>query len=81
MTALLWMGVDMRRFWVDDDHVWRYDVDNPGPDDEPRAVGLLGDGWMLSDAIEIAANDGGDWCDCDACQDEANIAAAEAGTS
>lgn len=67
MTApLLVMGVDTRRYWIDDDHLWRYDVDNPGPDDHPRAVAWLSEGWMLSEAIEIAAHDIGQWCDCEA---------------
>lgn len=44
-------------YWVDDDHVWRFDVDNPGPNDDPRPVGFLHDGWMLVDAIDVALSD------------------------
>lgn len=68
------MNVDLKPYWVDDDHVWRFDTDNPGPNDQPRAVGRLSDGWMLSDAVEIADSDiaraaeNRQPCDCWACE-------------
>lgn len=54
----------LARYWIDDDHVWRYDTLNPSAVDEPRAVGYLGDGYMVSDAVEIALGDTGQPCDC-----------------
>lgn len=41
----------------DCDVLVRYDVENPGSDDEVRVVAELGEGWMLMDAVLLAVDD------------------------